>query len=140
MPETHHLSFCIMSKLPEHCTEIVVNKGVEVSLDILIAYHDWLLSNLQPSMYILLNKIFFYTYSFEEQMQLASLQRVNAMAIVTYDKVYQSTTQIMQTVPRERDWTIELFDDREAALSFLNRLNEEYKTKLQISQTTQVVS
>lgn len=121
MSDIHHLSFCIVSKLSNCCAEFVVNQGIEVNLDMVFEYHDWLTNNLQSPMYILLNKIFPCTYSFEAQIQLASFKDVRAMAVVAYDKVSQSTTQILQTVPREGDWTIEVFDDREAALSWLSR-------------------
>lgn len=135
MPAIHKLSFCIVSKLSNCCAEFVVNKGVEVNLDMVFEYHDWLLKNLQPPMYILLNKMFPCTYSFEAQVQLASLQEVRAMAVVAYDKASRSTTQIMQTVPREGDWLIEVFDDREAALSWLNRLSETESNRLSISSS-----
>ncbi len=135
MPAIHKLSFCIVSKLSNCCAEFIVNKGVEVNLDMVFEYHDWLLKNLQPPMYILLNKMFPCTYSFEAQVQLASLQEVRAMAVVAYDKASRSTTQIMQTVPREGDWLIEVFDDREAALSWLNRLSETESNRLSISSS-----
>ncbi len=124
MTDIHRLSFCIVSKLSDCCAEFVVNEGVEVNLDMVIEYHDWLLENLRSPMYVVLNKIFPCSYSFEAQVQLASLQQVKAMAVVAYDKVSQSTTQIMRSVPREGDWLIELFDDRDAALSWLTRQSE----------------
>ena len=92
-------------------------------------YHEWLLENLKPPMYILLNKIFPCTYSFEAQVQLASLRNVKAMAVVAYDKSSQSTTQILQTVPRVGDWSIEVFDDREIAVSWLNKQKEIHENK-----------
>ena len=126
MTEIHHLSFCIVSKLSKCCAEFVVNQGVEVNLDMVFEYHDWLLDNLQSPMFILLNKIFPCTYSFDAQIQLASFKDVKAMAVVVNDKVFQSTTQILQSVPREGDWRIEVFDEREVALSWLNKQREYY--------------
>ncbi len=133
MPDIHRLSFCIATKLSENCAEFVVNQGVEVTLDMVFEYHDWLLKNIQPPMYVLLNKIFPCTYSFEAQVQLASFQQVNAMAVVAYDKVSQSTTQILQSVPREGNWTIEVFDDREIAISWLTRQSEINEDQQRIS-------
>ena len=126
MTEIHHLSFCIVSKLSKCCAEFVVNQGVEVNLDMVFEYHDWLLDNLQSPMFILLNKIFPCTYSFDAQIQLASFKDVKAMAVVVNDKISQSTTQILQSVPREGDWRIEVFDEREVALSWLNKQREYY--------------
>ena len=134
MSQIHKLSFCIASKLSECCAEFVVNKGVEVNLDMVFEYHEWLLENLEFPMYILLNKMFPCTYSFEAQVQLASLQHINAMAVVAYDKVSQSTTQILQTVPREGNWSIEVFDDRDTAISWLNRQREIHENQAQISR------
>lgn len=129
MSQIHRLSFCIASKLSDSSAEFVVNQGVEVNLDMVFEYHEWLLENLQYPMYILLNKIFPCTYSFEAQIQLASLQQVKAMAVVAHDKASQSTTQILQTVPREGDWSIEVFDDRDAAISWLTRQRENYENQ-----------
>lgn len=138
MPDIHKLSFCIVSKLSSCCAEFVVNQGVEVNLDMVFEYHEWLAKNLNPPMYILLNKIFPCTYSFEAQVQLASLKHVKAMAVVAYDKVSQSTTQILQTVPREGNWKIEVFDDRETAIAWLNRHQGTHQLENRTSKKTAI--
>ena len=129
----HQFSFGLASKISENCAEIVVKKGTEMTIDMVIEYHQWLLENIRAPMYLVINKIFDYKYTTEAQVQLASLREIKAVAIVAYDRVSQTTTHIMQSVPHEKNWKIEVFSDRESAVIWLDKLATSYANKLHIA-------
>jgi hypothetical protein len=83
------------------------------------AYHDFLLTHLQAPFSLLINKINAYTYDFEAQERLATPAQINAMAVVTYNRISAMTTRSLAAIPRSRKWNLRIFSDRSAALEWL---------------------
>lgn len=118
--DLHELPFAKIIILREDIAEVVVDEGVELNLEMVNQYHDFLLSHLGPPFSLLINKLNSYTYTFDAQINLANLKEINSMAVVAYNWVTRaSTAALANSVPREKDWNIELFSNREEAWEWL---------------------
>jgi len=115
----HHFPFCIISTLSKNCAEIVFKDGTEVTKEMLLEIHQWLSSNIDSPMYIIINKIFPHSYTFNAQMELSTLSNIKAMAMVCYSNVSQATTMIMQTATNQTLWNMKIFYDRADALDWI---------------------
>lgn len=116
---THMLSFGEISILQDDIAEVIVNNGVEFDLEMVKEYHEFLLKEMKAPFSLLINKLNSYTYTFEAQRELASLKQINAMAVVAYNKIAETSTKILTVLPREQSWKIKIFDNRRLALMWL---------------------
>jgi hypothetical protein len=119
MPKAYNLSFGQLIKLQDNLVEVIVDTDVEFNMDMIAEYHTWMLDNLNAPFAILANKINSYTYTFEAQMNIANLPQIKAMAVVSYSKVTEESTNILIGMPRKTKWNIRIFADRETALNWL---------------------
>ena len=56
-------------------------------------YHEFLLSHLVSPFSLLINKVNGYTYDFDAQVNLATLEEINAMAVVAYTRSTKISTE-----------------------------------------------
>ena len=117
--QSHELSFAKIHILRNDLAEVIVHDGVEMDLEMVHEYHDFLLSNLQSPFSLLINKINSYSYDFEAQENLATLEEIRAMAVVAYNKVTLKTTEGLAEIPRPVEWNLRIFEDRSDALDWL---------------------
>ena len=68
--DIHKFNFGSIIILHDNVAEVIINEGVELTLEMINEYHDFLLTNLSSPFFLLVNKIHSYTYSFEAQMHL----------------------------------------------------------------------
>ena len=116
---SHELSFGKIDIIREDIAEVVIHDGIEMDEQMVEQYHSFLLSHLQSPFSLLINKINHYSYTFNAQVKLATLKEINAMAIVTYNQGAKSTTKLLASYPREIKWNMNLFSNRERALTWL---------------------
>lgn len=119
------MSFAKIILLRDDVAEVMINDGVEMNVEMVKQYHDFLLSYLQPPFSLLINKINSYTYDFQAQLQLATIQEINAMAVVSYNRATKITTETLASYPRSEAWNIKIFSDRNEAFDWL--LDEQKK-------------
>jgi len=99
---------------------VIINENVEMTLEMVEQYHTFLLSRLISPFSLLINKINSYTYSFDAQVNLATIEEINAMAVVAYTQVSQISTEYLKTtVPRKVSWNLKIYNNREDALNWL---------------------
>ena len=118
--KTEKLPFAKVIKLDSNLMEVIVNEGVEMDVEMVNQYHEWLLKNLTPPFGILFNKINSYTYTFDAQKILADLPEIKAMAVISYTQVSAQSTKSLKAIPRKIKWNMEIFDNRKDALNWLN--------------------
>jgi hypothetical protein len=116
---THKLSFGEITLLQENIAEVIVNDRVEFNLEMVAEYHEFLINKMKCLFSLLINKLNSYTYTFEAQQHLATLTDINAMAVVSYSNITELTTKSLIQVPREINWKIKIFNEREVALQWL---------------------
>ena len=120
MSEIYDLSFAKIILIQADIAEVVVNEGVEMNLAMVEEYHDFLLSHLQAPFSLLINKINSYSYDFEAQMKLATLAEINVMAVVSYSRMTEISTNVLANKTyRETEWNLRIYDNREMALEWL---------------------
>lgn len=113
------MDFAEITLLREDIAEVIINEGVEMDMNMVEQYHDYLLSHLRAPFSLLVNKLNAYTYNFEAQQKLATLKEINAMAVVAYNRVTLISTEILSSYPREEKWNLKIFADRGDALAWL---------------------
>ena len=116
---THKLSFGEITLLQEDIAEVIVNDRVEFNLEMVAEYHEFLINKMKCPFSLLINKLNSYTYTLEAQQHLATLTDINAMAVVSYSNITELTTKSLIQVPREINWKIKIFNEREVALQWL---------------------
>ncbi len=117
--DVHELGFGKIIILDEDLAEVIIDKGVEMDMGMVNEYHNFLVTHLKAPFSLLINKVNSYTYSFAAQRKLATIPQIKAMAVVTYNPVTEKTTRSLLGIPRDREWHIKLFNDRDLALQWL---------------------
>lgn len=128
--EIHQLSFGKIYLLSHQLAEVIVNDGVEMNMDMVNEYHDFLRQHLSAPFSLLINKLNKYSYTFEAQQHLATLPEIKAMAVVAYNHPTELATEILKDVPRKIEWNMKIFPEPDSALSWLN---EQMKTNSGVS-------
>lgn len=117
--DLHELPFAKIIILHDDIAEVMINDGVKMNIAMVEQYHDFLLSHLRAPFSLLINKINSYTYDFQAQEKLATLTEINAMAVVAYNRVTEITTETLASYPRDVEWNLEIFPNRDLALAWL---------------------
>jgi len=118
--KVHELPFSKIILLNDSIAEVIINEGVEMDETMVEEYHEFLLSHLSSPFSLLINKVNSYSYSFGAQIQLASIKEISAMAVVTYNRAAELATDNLATaVPREVEWNLRIFSNRDNALKWL---------------------
>jgi hypothetical protein len=130
--DLHELPFAKIIILHDDIAEVMINDGVRMNEEMVEQYHDFLLSHLSAPFSLLINKINSYTYDFQAQEKLATLKEINAMAVVAYNRVTKITTETLASYPRDVEWNLSIFSNRDEALAWL--LSEQGRTDNSISQ------
>ncbi len=121
--ELHELSFGKIIILREDIAEVIINEGVEMNISMVKEYHQFLLTHLKSPFSLLVNKVNFYTYDFEAQVNIATLNEINAMAVVAYKRNTSISTESLVSMPRPVEWNLKIFPNRSDAFDWL--LNEQ---------------
>ena len=116
---TISLAFGTIYLLQADIAEVLINEGVEMNLAIVEEFHQCLLDHLHAPFSLLVNKRNRYTYSYDAQGKLGNLPEINAVAIVAYSRISELATQSLLMFPREVEWNIQMFSDREQAFAWL---------------------
>jgi len=122
--DNHNLPFANIKILRNDIAEVIINDGIEMTLDMVEQYHHFLITHLVSPFSLLINKINKYTYEFDAQIKLATLKEINVMAVVAYNQTTNLTTKNLASMPREKQWKLSIFSDREKALVWLTAEQE----------------
>ncbi|MGB3608414.1 MAG: hypothetical protein WA775_00250 [Psychroserpens sp.] len=115
-----NLSFGTIHILTANIAEIIVNEGVLLDSDMVIAYRKIIEQELQQPCALLINKKNSYAHTFEAQITMGSLNNsIARRAVVVYGKNARMAMQIIIETNKHQNWNIEIFNTREAALDWL---------------------
>jgi len=120
----HVLPFAKIILLRDDIAEVIINESVEMDLEMVETYHSFLLSHLKAPFSLLINKINAYSYSYDAQKKLATLDEIKAMAVVSYRNATKTSTKALAAVPRRQAWNLEIHTNREDALNWLIATHE----------------
>jgi len=95
--------------LDENIAEIIVNKSVEISIEMVEEYDEFLLTHFSSDFGLLINKINDYNYSFEAKLSIASNEHLKVMAVVNYSNESEELTQKIKNLRAVDDWNLKNF-------------------------------
>ena len=117
--DLYELPFAKIIILRDDIAEVMINDGVEMNVGMVEQYHSFLLSHLQAPFSLLINKVNSYTYDFHAQEELATLKEIKAMAVIANNRVTKITTETLASFPRDVEWNLKIFSNRDEALVWL---------------------
>jgi hypothetical protein len=117
--ETHDLSFAKINLLRDDIAEVIVNEGVTINESMTDTYHEFLITHLRAPFSLLVNKVNSYSYDFNAQRKLATIEEIRSMAVVAYKEITRISTEALASMPRKKEWQLQMFSDRENALQWL---------------------
>jgi len=117
--DSHELPFAKIIVLDKDLAEVLINDGVEMNTEMVAEYHDFLLARLKAPFSLLVNTVNAYSYDFEAQANLVTLEQINAMAVFTYHRISMSSTEALASMPRSKEWNLRIFSDRGEAPAWL---------------------
>ena len=121
--ELHELPFGKIIILRKDVAEVIINEGIEMDHAMVEKFHNFILENLSVPFSLIINKINNYTYDFEAQKQLGSLNELKAIAVVSYNRITKISTESVASFPRGVKWNMKLFSNRDEALAWVMREN-----------------
>ena len=123
--DLYELPFAKIIILRDDIAEVMINEGVQMDAGMVQQYHAFLLSHLQHPFSLLINKVNAYSYDFDAQEKLATLEEIRAIAVVAYNRVSRIATETLASFPRAVKWNLKIFSNREKALNWLEAQQEE---------------
>ena len=123
--DLYELPFAKIIILRDDIAEVMINEGVQMDASMVEQYHAFLLSHLQHPFSLLVNKVNAYSYDFDAQAKLATLEEIRAIAVVAYNRVSRIATETLASFPRAVKWNLKIFSNREKALNWLEAQQEE---------------
>lgn len=118
-PQT--LSFGEIILLKPNLAEVVVSEGMEINIAQVEEFHGFLLTHLRSPFGLLINKKHHYTYSFEAQLKITDLPEIKAIAVLVFRRTSALSTLTLKKLPGRRNANLEIFDDRDIALNWLDQ-------------------
>ncbi len=80
------LSFgCTINHLDNNIAEVIVDKGIELSIEMVEELDNYLDTHYSTQFALLVNKANRYSYSYEAQLCLASLDKQKAIAVLYHE-------------------------------------------------------
>ena len=118
-----HLQFGTVIKLADDLPEVIPADGNLVTVPMVEEYIEFVNQEFTTPFRVLVNRKFSYTYDFDAQLLLSEMDHIRATAVLLYSKAAQVATDSMALFPREQEWKMQTFDDRDKALAWLNDLD-----------------
>ncbi|MBU2924171.1 hypothetical protein Q4530_04985 [Colwellia sp. 1_MG-2023] len=105
----YELSFCSINILNENIAEVIVNKSVEISIEMVEEYDEFLSTHFSSNFGLLINKINHYDYSFEAKLSIASHENLKVIAVINYSDESEALTQKMNDLRAVDRWNLKNF-------------------------------
>lgn len=120
--KSFEVSFGIIKILQTDIAEIIINNGHEIDVPEVRECHEFLVEHLSAPFSVLINKLNKYSYSFDAQMEMGTLEQFNSIAIVSYTVTSELNAELLiSSIPRTRPWTVKQFSNKTAALEWLQQ-------------------
>jgi hypothetical protein len=118
-------SFGQVNFLSNNIVELIIDKGVEVSLELIDEYDALMAKNFTSDYAILVNRLNSYSFSYEALLCIGSAQYLKAVAIITYSSENKEQTKNLQAIRHMDDLNIREFSGlelgRESAIKWLEK-------------------
>ncbi|MBL4700359.1 MAG: hypothetical protein JKX85_03795 [Phycisphaeraceae bacterium] len=98
--------------------EVAINQGIELTSEMLAELHAFLTNYLPKNGGLLINKINSYSYSFETQQKIFSVENVKHFAVFTHNRPTQLAAESLVQF-RQKSINLEFFKDFNKSLHWL---------------------
>ena len=106
----HQLSFATINILSENIAEVIVEEGVEISLEMSQEYHAFLEQKFPRAFALLINKLNRYDFSFEAKLNMASHDNLAAIAVIAYSEDGKVSAEKLAHLRQLDGWNLKVFD------------------------------
>jgi hypothetical protein len=106
----HQLSFATVNIMSDDVAEVVVNEGIDISLEMSEEYDEFLSNHFSQNFGLLVNKINSYDFSFEAKLNVASHENLTAIAVVIYNENDRLAVEKVATMRQRDGWNLRIFD------------------------------
>jgi hypothetical protein len=105
----HKLSFCTVNMLSDAVAEVIVNSGLEISLEMAEELEAFFNEHFTQPFGVLINKINHYHYAFEAKLSIGSHEHLKAIAVVNYSDKSEKVTDDIANVRKIDGWNLQSF-------------------------------
>lgn len=122
---SHRFSNGELILLQDDIAEVIADDGVEIDLVMIGEFHEFLINHVRAPFSLLVNKRNSYSFTLEAQKYLYSLETINAVAVVAYNKASEDTARALLNYPGNPDFEGRVFNTREEALAWLQNKQQQ---------------
>ena len=109
----HKLSFCTINMLGDAVAEVIVNSGLEISLEMVEELETFFTEKYSKPFGVLINKVNHYHYAFEAKLSIGSHEHLKAIAVVNYNENSKKVTDDIASVRKMDGWNLQSFSGLE---------------------------
>ncbi len=118
----HKLTFCNIEIIEDNIAEVIFNKNVLVSEDMVDEFLQALQDDVGTGISVMVNKVTTYTYRYDALVKLSHSTIIKNLALVAYDDVSISMSEFNRQKFNKTDKNINVFTVREEALAWLRNV------------------
>jgi len=109
----HRLSFAYFNILSDNIVEVVVDDGVEMTMEMIEECHQFIHAQFSDDFGMLINRVNNYTYTYEAKLSIASYENLKAIAFVYYSVGSKEVTEKLYKLRAFDEWNYQLFSGLE---------------------------
>lgn len=109
----HRLSFGQINLIAENIAEVIIDQGVEMTLEMVEEYDDFLSKTFSKDFGLLINKVNQYSYTYEAQLSIGSVKGIKALAVINYHQHGRNTTNELLAKRTMDNWNLKNFSGLE---------------------------
>jgi hypothetical protein len=116
----HELKIGTVIILEDNLVEVIAKEGLEITLEILREFRQFITDNTQHPVGLLVNKQHAYTYTYETQASIGNTDIISCVALLVYSRIAEITTYSMFSTIATPNYKTKFFWDRSSAINWLN--------------------
>lgn len=118
--DLYRVSFAKLNILSNTVCEVIVDDGVNINLEMVEEIHAAFRMNFSDQFSLLINKRNSYSTELDALIQFGKLPQINKIAIFAPNKLAKMSADFSADIPSSAALNIEVFINRENALTWLN--------------------
>ena len=126
----YKLSFASVQIINGNVAEIIVNPNTLITLEMCEEYDAFLLTHFEQPFAILNNKVNSFSYTFEANLHIASLENLRAIAVVNYNNEGSEQSKKLVSFRPNESWDFKEFSalqcGRKQAIAWLETVLQTY--------------
>jgi len=103
------LSFCSINILCDGIAEVVVNKDVEISMEMVEEFDAFLTETFTEDFGLLINKVHHYSFAYEAKLSIGSHANLKAIAVIDYTEKSKLITEDIAKTRKIDGWNLRTF-------------------------------